>query len=197
MTTYQPFSDFTAQSRSVSALMSMYGQLLEGGASSRIELTPIVVFIAFSIESFLNSLGTRKVEVWDDLERLPWRAKIAILHLTAKKEMDWGREPLQFATEVFTLRDKLAHGKPERILGPILRDRAEAAQYVNRPLLSRELQPEWYSKISREWVITAKERFHRLMIYLGGLFGFHESDHLLSETGGLLVDDEQEGDEKR
>jgi len=27
---------------------------------------------------------------------------------------------------------------------------------------------------------------------LGGLFGFHESDHLLTATGGLLIDDEKD-----
>ena len=32
--------------------------------------------------------------------------------------------------------------------------------------------------------MKAKERFRLLMIYLGGLFGLHESDHLLSSTGG-------------
>jgi hypothetical protein len=56
MTTYQPYSDFTAQSRTVAALMAMYGQLERGG-STRNELTPIVVFLAFSIESYLNSIG--------------------------------------------------------------------------------------------------------------------------------------------
>lgn len=37
----------------------------------------------------------------------------------------------------------------------------------------------------------AKERFRLLMIYLGDLFGLHESDHLLSSTGGLLIDDQK------
>ena len=70
MTTYQPYSNFTAQSRTVSALMSMYAQL-EADASSRMQLTPIVVFLAFSIESYLNSIGARKLSIWDELERLP------------------------------------------------------------------------------------------------------------------------------
>jgi hypothetical protein len=97
--------------------MAMYGQLERGG-SSRIELTPIVVFLAFSIESYLNSIGARKLNIWEELERLSWRKKIAILHKTAGRTLEWGKEPLQFATEVFALRDRLAHGKPERIVGP-------------------------------------------------------------------------------
>ena len=162
----------------------MYAQL-ERDSAARIELTPIVVFLAFSIESYLNSIGARKLEIWDELERLPWKKKVAILHKTAKKSPDWGKDPLQFATEVFTLRDRLAHGKPEQVVGPVFNDQGDATRFLHR----QDLQPDWYSKVTREWVMEAKERFRLLMIYLGGLFGFHESDHLLQATGGLLVDD--------
>jgi hypothetical protein len=191
MTTYQPYSDFTAQSRTVSALMSLYGQLIRGG-SSRIELTPIVVFLAFSIESYVNSIGARKISFWEELERLPWRKKIAILHKTAGRAPEWGQDPLQFASEVFALRDRLAHGKPERIVGPKFRTQAEAAQYVNGPELHPDLQPAWYTGITVDWVMKAKERFRLLMIYLGGLFDLHESDHSLSSTGGWFIDDEKD-----
>jgi len=191
MTTYQPYSDFTAQSRTVSALMSMYGQLERGGPS-RIELTPIVVFLAFSIESYVNSIGARKINIWEELERLPWRKKIAILHKTVGRRAEWGKDPLQFANEVFALRDRLAHGKPERIAGPKFRGEAQAAQYLGGPELNRALQPEWYTGITEDWVRKAKERFRLLMIYLSELFGFRESDHLLSSTGGWLIDDEKD-----
>ena len=191
MATYQPYSDFSAQSRTVAALMSMYAQL-ERGSSSRIELTPIVVFLAFSIESYLNSLGARKINIWEELERLPWRKKITILHKTAGRAPEWGKEPLRFATEIFALRNRLAHGKPERILGPRFRTEVEAARYLGGPDLNQGLQPEWYTGITEDWVMKAKERFRLLMIYLGRLFGFHESDHLLSSTGGWLIDDEKD-----
>jgi hypothetical protein len=184
MNTYQPFFNFTAQSKTVSALMSMYAQL-ESGTPKRMELTPIVVFLAFSIESYLNSIGARKLEIWDELERLNWKKRVTILHKTAGKSPDWSKDPLKFATEVFVLRDKLAHGKSERVVGPVFTDQAQATRYQNSP----NLQPEWYTKITKDWVMEAKERFRLLMIYLGGLFDFHESDHLLISTGGLLVDD--------
>lgn len=185
METYRPFSNFTAQSRTVSALMSMYAQLERDSPVARIELTPIVVFMAFAIESYLNSIGARQLEIWEELERLPWRKKVAILHTTAKKSLDWGKDPLRFATEVFGLRDRLAHGKPERVVGSVFNNQGDANQFLN----SKDLQPDWYSQITREWVMEAKERFRLLMIYLGGLFGLHEFDHLLMATGGLLVDD--------
>ena len=183
MTTYQPFTDFTAQRKTVSALMSMYAQM-ERDASARIDLTPIVVFLAFSIESYLNSIGARQLEIWDEIERLPWKKKVTILHTTAGRSIDWGKDPLQFANEIFALRDKLAHGKPERVIGPVFNTKAEFDGFPHQTL-----EPDWYKKITRNWVIEAKERFRLLMIYLGSLFGLHESDHLRVGVGGVLIDD--------
>lgn len=185
MATYQPFADFTAQSRAVSALMGICANL-ENQPNARIELTPLVVFMAFSIESYLNSLGSRKLSIWDELERLPWRAKVSILHKAAGRTPDWSRGPLQFAIEVFKFRDRLAHGKPERVLGPKTRNHLEAHRVATR----EDLQPEWYRSLTREWAIEAMERFRVLMVYSGEPFGLHESDHLLTATGGVLTDDE-------
>ena len=172
------YQDFTAQGINVKALMSLYAEL-EKNNSDRPTLTPIVVFMAFSIESYLNSLGSRALDIWDDLERLPWKKKIEILHKTVGKKADWGAASLQFATEVFKLRDKLAHGKPERILSEPDQGNVHYSA----------LTPDWYKHITKEWVIEAKDRFTKLMVYLGKLFELHESDHLMLSTGGALVED--------
>lgn len=185
MTKYQAYCDFTAQSKAVSALMQLYADL-EKNNDKIVELTPIVVFLAFSIEAYLNSLGARQLVIWDELERLPWKSKIEILHKLVGKIPKWGREPLQFATEVFRLRDMLAHGKPERVAGPVVNDFKTAYEYSEK----NDLQPDWYRGINKDWVLQTKDRFRRLMTYLGQLCGQHESDHLLHSTGGVLTDDE-------
>lgn len=170
------YRDFTAQGFNVHALMSLYAQL-EKDRSPRPNLIPIVVFMAFSIESYLNSIGSRVLDIWDELERLPWRKKVEILHKMANRTAKWGNEPLQFANEVFKLRDKLAHGKPERVIAPA----------GDEPVTISDLEPEWYRTINKEWVIASKEQFHQLMIYFGALFDFHESDHLELSTGGTIA----------
>lgn len=185
MELHQTYFDFTAQSKSVGALMKMYG-LLERAEPVNLPLAPVVVFLAFSIESYLNSLGARSIPFWDEIERLPWKAKVNVLHSSAGREPDWGAEPLQFAIEVFRLRDKLAHGKPERVLGPKMPADAEPTM-----LTEAVLQPDWYKSITLEWVLGAKERFHLLMVYLGGLFGHDDSDHLHSSSGGIFVFDDE------
>jgi hypothetical protein len=64
--------------------MGMYARL-EKRPETREELTPVVVFTAFAIEAYLNSIGARKIAFWDDLERLPWRQKASILHKAVGK----------------------------------------------------------------------------------------------------------------
>jgi hypothetical protein len=187
MATFTAYCDFTAQGRNVSALMSLYA-ILESNKNRKVELTPIVVFAAFSIESYLNSLGSRNLKIWDDIERLPWKTKVEILHKLVSSTPDWGSEPLQFATEVFKLRDKLAHGKPERILGASFQDWHSAHVQA----IEDELQPDWYKGITRDWATKAKDRFLALMIYLGKLFEEHESDHLELARAGVITDTESD-----
>ena len=181
MTTYQPYLDFTAQAKTVQALMMLYSQF-EKRDLAKIELLPFVVFMAFAIEAYLNSVGARKIEFWDELERLPWRSKVTILHKHAGRDPDWGKEPLQFAIEVFRIRDKLAHGKPERVIGPICSSPTDADSYFS----TNRLEPDWYHSVTPDWVRSAKERFRVLMIYIGSLYGLHESDHLHSASGGFM-----------
>ena len=185
MSTYQPYTDFSAQSKTVHALMNLYAQL-EGHSDFESEITPLVVFSAFSIESYLNSIGARKIKIWDELEMLSWKKKVIVLHKTAGKDPDWGRDPLQFADELFKIRDRLAHGKPERVLGPLFHDRRTAHEYLKK----NSMEPEWYTSLTKEWAVNAKERFQILMTYLADLFDLHASDHLVLGSGGLLIDDE-------
>jgi hypothetical protein len=183
MQTYQPYIDFTAQSHNISALMRLYAQL-EKNPQDAPPLTTIIVFAAFSVEAYINSIGAKKVDFWEEIERLPWRKKVVILHKHAGATPDWSKDPLQFALEVFRIRDNLAHGKPERVLGPVCSDHKKAEELLS----SAHLKPDWFKTISKEWVAGSKDRLRVLMIYLGQLYGFHESDHLLHATGGIQVD---------
>lgn len=167
--------------------MSMYVHL-EQNPDFKGELTPIVVFMAFTIEAYLNSIGARKIVIWDELERLPWKSKVNILYKTTGKDPDWGKDPLQFAVEVFKTRDLLAHRKPERVVGPLFNEETEANEYLK----TTSMEPEWYKKITKEWVINSKERFRILMIHFANLFDLHESDHLLASEAGLILDDQAE-----
>jgi len=161
--------------------MGMYATLGGSAASQRTKITPVVVFMAFSIEAYLNSIGTRVAPFWDIIERIAWRQKVEVLHSLAGTRPNWGEEPLRFVTELFRLRDRLAHGKPEQVRsGPY-----SSATEVNAALRSELEEPRWYRDLDRAWATSAKEKFRTAMLYLGALHGFHESDHLLSSTASI------------
>lgn len=183
--TYQPYRDVTAQGMNVQVLMTMLS-LIEKGPESAIRVVPAVVFMAFSVEAYLNNIGAKRISYWDELERLPWRKKINILHEVAGRKADWGHSHLQFASTLFSLRDKLAHGKPERILGPVFQNANDAQEFA-----MRTLEPAWFTKLNKAWAMKAKIQFTELMGYLAEMHDLHESDHLLSSTGGLIYDDGQ------
>ncbi|PLU86074.1 hypothetical protein CXG45_27480 [Pseudomonas plecoglossicida] len=182
--TYQPYRDITAQGMNVQVLMVMLSQI-EKGPDSAIRVLPAVVFMAFAVEAYLNNIGAKRISYWDDLERLPWRKKVNILHEVAGQKPDWGGSHLQFAASLFTLRDKLAHGKPERVLGPVFPDADEAHEFS----LRNRIDPPWFTTLNKAWVMKAKDQFTDLMGYLARMHGLHESDHLLGATGGYLRDD--------
>jgi len=181
-TYYQPYCDFPAHAKNYASLSFMFWMVKSYTANPN-GLAPIIVFQAFTIESYLNSLGSDNLVIWDELERLPWRKKVIILHKTVNKEVDWGSRSLQFATEVFSIRDKLAHGKPERILGQFYNTYEEAKSVLGKT----EMEPEWYRKITKEWVLDSVGRFHELMEYLGGLFSRPESNYKFTAEGGILT----------
>lgn len=183
MTHYQAYLDFSPQVRSIGALMAMHARVARDDTVSIVELLPIVVFTAFSIEAYINSIGARKIMFWDQLERLPWRHKMEILHTNAERSAEWSRGPLQFAADVFRIRDQLAHGRSERVRSPLCDTVENAHSFFSTR--RDELEPNWYKGITREWVIASQERFRLLMVYLGDLYGFPETDHLHAASGDI------------
>jgi len=185
---YYTFTEFTAQSRLVSALMGMYANLEKTPVNIKTEFTPFAVFMAFSVEAYLNSIGFRVVPFWKSVERNKWKEKIEILHSVSEKNTNWGEDPLQFISELFKIRDKLAHGKPETVKSDPYNTQVE----VEKASLSHDEQPDWYKKLDREWVLKAKDKFRIAMQYFSSLHDLHESDHLSHSSGGIMIDDEKD-----
>lgn len=179
---FQPVVDFTAQGINIRTLMTMFRDLEE--TTDTVEkIIPLVVFMAFSIESYLNSIGSRRMHVWDEIERVPWRNKVDILHKNAGTTADWGSKHLQFAKEIFKLRDNLAHGKAEATHGPVV-DSNEQAMAI---LMCAEFGPAWYSKLNKVWALNAKTKFTNLMQILAALYELGDSDHLAASVGRILT----------
>lgn len=167
------FAEISAQRRNIQALhalMSMIG--FDEPKPAQVVL--VVVFMAFSIEAYVNNLGFRHIADWSDKERKPWRNKINLLHKAKGKFVDWNSEPFVFATNLFNIRDRLAHGKPEHVEGPTFDSMQKAQDHIT----SSDFDPDWFSALDSEWYRESQEQFFQLLEYLAHLHGLSPTDYL-------------------
>jgi hypothetical protein len=187
---YQPHVVFSAQALVFRGLMRMFDRVRETeGEMDPYDVLPVVVFMAFTIEAYLNSIGARKIPLWPHLERQPWRRKIQILHEVTGKSTDWGAQPLQFATEIFGIRDQLAHGKPDTVPGPVL-DCSETAISM---LMVQHIKPPVLQGLGKEWVVSSSAKLYALLEYLGALFGLESDDFATYSSSFIKRHDEPPG----
>ncbi len=70
-----------------------------------------IVFLAFCIEAYLNHMGEEEAQHWeDDFESLRPIAKLRLI-MSRHGELDFTRRPFQSFSDIFTVRNQLAHGK--------------------------------------------------------------------------------------
>lgn len=177
----QQQSDFSAQAINIEALMSMLA-LVDAEENPPIHLVVVVVFMAFCMEAYVNSILSRTQKDWLEIERDPWRKKIDLLYSSAGATARWGEKPLQFAKQVFDIRDKLAHAKPETS------GARDTAMKLGPEDLREPVYPAWYSQITRPWLLQATSKFTELMKTLGSLHGFDEHDHRKQATTRFMRD---------
>jgi hypothetical protein len=73
-----------------------------------------MLYAAFTLEAFLNHLGSVRISFWPVIERsLRVKEKLEVLCDVMDFAPDFGSRPFQSMTEAFRLRDLIAHGKTE------------------------------------------------------------------------------------
>jgi hypothetical protein len=181
MSKYVIHAVVTAHRRNMQALRDLY-RSLELRPVLPQSVVPVVVFMAFSVEAFINDLGFRNVPNWEELERKPWRNKLKILHKQHGKLLDESNRNLVFAAQLFELRDKLAHGKPEEVSGPRFSDEANAEEFIK----NAEFEPTWFSALNEAWYEESKTKFEELMEYLAVLCGMSPTAHFHRATAYVV-----------
>lgn len=162
---YQPQVTFSAQAIVVHSLMRMLDRV-KAEELDAFDYLPVLVHMAFAVEAYVNSIGFRKVQGWEKIERRPWKMKIEILHSRIGVSADWNAEPLKVAPEIFAIRDRLAHGKPESVVGPVCDDYHTAISM----LYVQHLKPNLFAGLDRKAVLELGRRFYVLLNHLGALY---------------------------
>jgi hypothetical protein len=76
-----------------------------------------MLFDAFTLEAFLNHLGSKQLSFWSSLkEKLSPREKLDVLCEVLKFHPDFGKSPWQSWGFIFKLRNLLVHAQTETIL---------------------------------------------------------------------------------
>ncbi|QPR34498.1 hypothetical protein I6G96_26860 [Delftia acidovorans] len=78
----------------------------------------VLVFMAFTIEGFINAVGFNSIENWDSIERKPWRSKLKTLKNINSNGFSSNDGIDKMIEKIFNFRDKMAHGKPAISEGP-------------------------------------------------------------------------------
>ncbi len=151
------------------------------------QVLPVVIFMAFCVKAYINNLGYRHIENWPEIEKKKWSKKIKLLHKTQSIHPDWQGKELSFATELFSLRDRLAHGKPERVEGKTFDSLAKAQEHI----VSSDFEPSWFKSLDSKWYVEAQRKFSQLMEYLVRLHKLSPTDYYHASTNTFCVADDQ------
>lgn len=74
-----------------------------------------LLFSAFTHEAFLNTLGTKIISFWKELEYLKPTQKLTIIAETLQFSPDFSQRPYQTLKALFDFRNAMAHGRDEEI----------------------------------------------------------------------------------
>ena len=95
-----------------------------------------ITFVAFTLEAFLNHIGEGLFKSWQDLETLNVRGKINIIAEKLNIEINYGTLPWQIVPELVAFRNKVAHGKNDRLFEEVVLPQDKYDEYLNEFLKS-------------------------------------------------------------
>jgi hypothetical protein len=98
-----------------------------------------IIMTAFSFEAFMNDLGSKILPYWNKIERVSHEVKMSILSDRIRLVPDYSMRPYQTISEVFFIRNTVAHGKPQTLsTKPTQEFGSLESMRRNKPLLKWE-----------------------------------------------------------
>jgi len=116
---------------------------------SLLNLQAAIVFFAFTFEAYLNHVGGKEIEFWDEIDRISHAKKLAVL----EKHLGFDKSKPSFQTVqmLFKLRDDFAHGrtikKTIRKVTEIPKSPADSWNLLPREQLTKEMVRRYHDDI--------------------------------------------------
>jgi len=80
-----------------------------------LNLQAATVFFAFAFEAYLNHAGAEELPFWEEIDRISYKKKLAVLSKYLGFTKDVSKPPLQTILQLFELRNALAHGRTQHL----------------------------------------------------------------------------------
>ena len=81
------------------------------------QIMSCLVFSAFTVEAYLNHVGERKIQFWNEIEKIEPMSKLTVLYSVLKLPFDPSKRPIQTIQQLFKFRNFMAHGRTEKLTG--------------------------------------------------------------------------------
>ena len=72
-----------------------------------------LILSAFAVEAWLNHLGEKNIEYWQEIDRIPPISKLKIIYQHLKLNYDPSKRPIQTIIGLFYFRNRMAHSRSE------------------------------------------------------------------------------------
>ena len=121
-----------------------------------------LVFTAFSVEAYLNHVGSKVFECWGDLEKLSPKEKLNVISEKIGLRVNYGVRPWQLMSELFQFRNDIAHGKSHKIEI----SKIEPLEVYNANVNSFDsyrAETRWEKYCTKENAIRAREDFEKIV----------------------------------
>jgi len=126
----------------------------EDKKGSHWEFMASITFTAFTLEAYLNHLGAKLYECWEDIESLSPLKKLRLLCERLGLEPNYARRPYQTVKQLFTFRNEIAHGKTVKLASE---DQIRFVDDKLKVYLQKPLETKWQKYSTERNAIRARE----------------------------------------
>lgn len=137
---------YDVRSKTYAAIFHTAWHLLDMGERHEtgrlLNLQAATVFFAFTFEAYLNHVGAEELQFWDDIDRISYKKKLAVLSKHLGFTKDVSKPPLLTILHLFELRNALAHGRTQNLTIKKTSKSPPAHDAASRLLPWEQLTPE-------------------------------------------------------
>lgn len=138
------------------------GKQTQGGRLFNYDLMTSMLMTAFCLEAFLNYLGHKTLQVWEEIERLGPEQKLSLLAEIIGYEVDDSRRPFQTFKRITKFRNSVVHAKPDFEKESHSDDKTEQEleNLIESNVISKPLpKSDWVEEYVQQCTVENAERF--------------------------------------